>query len=118
MQKNELLTVSRESEKFQVRLPDGMRQKISVQAKLNGRSMNAEIIARLTSSFCGDAVIEKELLSRQSGLIAFLCQCIDQLSTITPSSDDEKAKIDLILALYKSMFSGGKIESDTPSDME
>lgn len=41
----------RESEKFNLRLPDGMRDRIAEAAKVNNRSMNAEIVARLTASF-------------------------------------------------------------------
>ena len=39
--------VSRDSDKFMLRLPDGMRLKIAADAKANGRSMNAEIVSRL-----------------------------------------------------------------------
>ncbi|PPA77677.1 hypothetical protein C4E15_06630 [Achromobacter spanius] len=34
-------------DKFMLRLPDGMRDQIARDAKANGRSMNAEIVARL-----------------------------------------------------------------------
>lgn len=50
------------SDQFMVRLPDGMRDEIAKQAQQNGRSMNAEIIARLDFSF-------SELLSPE-GLVA------------------------------------------------
>jgi hypothetical protein len=46
-------TVGRESDKFMLRFPDGMRDRIADQAKLNNRSMNAEIVARLEQSFDG-----------------------------------------------------------------
>lgn len=39
------------AEKFIVRLPPGMREKISEAAKTNNRSMNAEVVARLNRSF-------------------------------------------------------------------
>lgn len=42
---------SDKADKFVVRFPDGMRDKISEAAKTSGRSMNAEIIARLEQSF-------------------------------------------------------------------
>jgi plasmid stability protein len=42
---------SRGSEQFVVRMPDGMRDKLRAEADKNGRSMNAEIIARLEASF-------------------------------------------------------------------
>jgi Arc-like DNA binding domain len=42
---------SRESDKYIVRLPDGMRDEIAKIAAINQRSMNAEIVARLQQSF-------------------------------------------------------------------
>lgn len=44
---------SRDLDKFIVRLPDGMRDKISKAADENKRTMNAEIVARLEESFEG-----------------------------------------------------------------
>ncbi|WP_404839381.1 Arc family DNA-binding protein [Aeromonas media] len=40
----------RSSDKFMLRLPDGMRDTISELAKASGRSMNAEIVYRLQKS--------------------------------------------------------------------
>lgn len=42
---------SQSADKYIVRFPDGMRDRIAEAAKTNNRSMNAEIIARLQSSF-------------------------------------------------------------------
>jgi hypothetical protein len=39
------------ADKFMLRLPDGMRDRIRDAADTNNRSMNAEIIARLEESF-------------------------------------------------------------------
>lgn len=44
------LPPSRTADQFVVRLPTGMRDIISEAAKLSGRSMNAEIVARLERS--------------------------------------------------------------------
>lgn len=41
------------ADKFMLRLPDGMRDRIAEAARTNGRSMNAEIIYRLQSSLDG-----------------------------------------------------------------
>lgn len=41
----------RESDKFMLRLPDGMRDRIKVAADRNGRSMNSEIVAALEDKF-------------------------------------------------------------------
>lgn len=40
----------RGSDQFVVRLPDGMRDQIAADAKAKGRSMNAEIVARIANS--------------------------------------------------------------------
>lgn len=41
------IVASRGSDQFALRLPDGLRDQIKADAAANGRSMNAEIIARL-----------------------------------------------------------------------
>ena len=51
MEKTIKSMVSRDSDKFMLRFPDGMRDKIAEAAKANNRSMNAEIVARLEGSF-------------------------------------------------------------------
>ena len=43
-------TTGRESDKFMLRLPEGMRDRISEEARKSGRSMNAEIVHRLANS--------------------------------------------------------------------
>lgn len=44
---------SRTADQFIVRFPDGMRDRLKEAAQANGRSMNAEIVARLQDSFEG-----------------------------------------------------------------
>lgn len=44
-------STGRSSDKFMLRFPDGMRDRIAEAAKSNNRSMNAEIVARLEGSF-------------------------------------------------------------------
>lgn len=44
-------STGRQSDKFMLRLPDGMRERVAAAAKTAGRSMNAEIVARLQQSF-------------------------------------------------------------------
>ena len=43
--------VSKQSEQFVLRLPDGMRDKIKAAAEVNGRSMNSEIVATLEDAY-------------------------------------------------------------------
>ncbi|MBD9402096.1 Arc family DNA-binding protein [Comamonas sp. CMM02] len=44
-------TTGRDSDKFMLRLPDGMRDRLKEVAKSNNRTLNAEIVARLDESF-------------------------------------------------------------------
>jgi plasmid stability protein len=50
---------SHELERFIVRLPDGMRERIAASAKASERSMNAEIVHRLEQSFSSEGAIEQ-----------------------------------------------------------
>lgn len=45
------LPPSRKADQFVARFPDGLRDRLASVAKANGRSMNAEIVARLRASF-------------------------------------------------------------------
>jgi enolase len=47
-------TPARYLDKFMLRFPEGMRDRIAEVAKANGRSMNAEIIARLQKSLADE----------------------------------------------------------------
>ncbi|MDB5795638.1 MAG: hypothetical protein JWR25_2017 [Noviherbaspirillum sp.] len=51
MKSPERKLLAKDADKFIVRLPDGMRQKIMDAPQANNRSMNAEIVARLAGSF-------------------------------------------------------------------
>jgi hypothetical protein len=48
--------VSRESDKFMLRFPEGMREHVADAAARNRRSMNAEVLARLERTFRWDEV--------------------------------------------------------------
>ena len=45
------MKTGRESDKFPLRLPDGMRDKIRCEADSNNRSMNAEIVFQLSRAY-------------------------------------------------------------------
>lgn len=62
--------------------------------------MNAEIVDRLQGSFSGDLSLSVDLLSRQNGLISFLCECLEQLTEVSVQTDSDKSKIEMIKALY------------------
>ncbi|MDH0749296.1 Arc family DNA-binding protein [Pseudomonas sp. GD03842] len=51
---------SRTADKFVVRLPEGMRERIAEVSKDNHRSMNSEIIARLEQSLIQEGALGDE----------------------------------------------------------
>ncbi len=55
---------SRTADKFVVRLPDGMRERIAEVARTHHRSMNSEIIARLEQSMIQESSLADDLASR------------------------------------------------------
>lgn len=55
--------IGRESDKFMLRLPDGMRDRIADEAKKNGRSMNAEIVHVLTAFYNNKRALKEMSLS-------------------------------------------------------
>ncbi|WP_439889085.1 Arc family DNA-binding protein [Pseudomonas sp. MBLB4123] len=51
---------SRTADKFVVRLPDGMRERIADVARNHHRSMNSEIIARLEQSMLQEGALDDD----------------------------------------------------------
>ena len=82
-------TVGRGSDQVKLRLPDGMRDELKEAAKANGRSMNAEIIARLeaytdspSDSDRLDEIMETlikhdEKLDKLADMLGKLCEVIN-----------------------------------------
>jgi hypothetical protein len=60
---------SRGLDKFVLRLPNGMRNKIGAAARANKRTMNAEIVQRLEASFSSTG--EQQLVLSQATAEAF-----------------------------------------------
>lgn len=56
---------SEQQDRFIIRLPDGMRDKLAVVAKANGRSMNAEIVSRLEQTLQTDEETEASLADHE-----------------------------------------------------
>ena len=65
---------SEQQDRFIVRFPHGMRDKIGVAARTNKRSMNAEIVQRLEASFSSPD--EPPLVVNQDTAEAFLKEAI------------------------------------------
>lgn len=55
---------SRESDKFVLRLPDGMRDRIKAAAEANNRSMNAEIVSVLEREYPAPRQMSADLLGQ------------------------------------------------------
>jgi hypothetical protein len=58
-------------DRFLVRLPEGMRERIKDEAERNKRSMNAEIIARLEQSFAAPTGFDAGLMVNMEFMNAF-----------------------------------------------
>ena len=68
---------SRSADKFVVRLPDGMRERIAAVAKSHHRSMNSEIISRLEHSLLEEGGVDGSLEVVHSNYTANLLRQID-----------------------------------------
>ena len=55
-----------DAKKFNLRLPDGMRERIAAEAEAKGGSMNSEIVTRLQQSFDVEArEVDRELIAQE-----------------------------------------------------
>ncbi|WP_339417379.1 MULTISPECIES: Arc family DNA-binding protein [unclassified Pseudomonas] len=68
-------------DKFVVRLPDGMRSRIALEARDNARSMNSEIIYRLETTAELEAALDRAL------------KIIDQLLAASPAYEQPGARV-------------------------
>lgn len=61
---------TRESDKFNLRLPDGMRERVLQAAKKKGRSMNAELLSYVEAGLSGveTASLVKSIKNIESGI--------------------------------------------------
>lgn len=71
---------SRTADKFVIRLPDGLRDRIADQAEGNRRSMNSEIVLRLERS----TALEVEL-DHQKDLVRILAARLDEMEAVHKS---------------------------------
>ena len=82
------------TDQFIVRLPDGMRDRIASAAKAAGRSMNAEIVHRLSESFDPERPGLADLLAKQAEMRAGMVEIeklVDELAArLTDSTIDNK----------------------------
>lgn len=69
-------------DKYVLRLPDGMRDRLKVAAADNGRSMNAEIVARLEASLASPSVADQ--LAAVEATVRTLAAKIEGMPPVTP----------------------------------
>lgn len=95
------------AERFQVRLPLGMRDRIKSAAEANNRSMNAEIVATLEEKYPAPDIKAEDLLAEYITIS-------NALRTI-PISEDERAavykRMDEINDIYKRLTGNSNIFS-------
>lgn len=78
---------SETQDRFIVRFPDGMRDRIAEVAKANNRSMNAEIVARLERSFTADKEVEQ--IAFESGFEASMLR--EEVARLRKLLENQKA---------------------------
>lgn len=84
---------SETQERFIIRFPDGMRDRIKEAADANNRSMNAEIVARLESSFMTSpdgALLPSDIPERLHKLERTVLQMMEVSGIEPPDSLTEK----------------------------
>jgi len=82
-------------DKFIIRLPDGMRDRISKEAEANKRSMTAEIVARLEASFdnkAGVYQVEQDRLEFVARTVETDNYLLNQVIQYLTNSTDFKIK--------------------------
>ncbi|MBE5252905.1 Arc family DNA-binding protein [Mixta mediterraneensis] len=72
--------MSREDPQFRIRLPIELKEKVESAAKVNNRSLNAEIVFRLDASFLNE-IQEDEVISAQEA-IQIVSKAKEELSGI------------------------------------
>lgn len=118
---------SEKQDRFIVRLPDGMRDRIADEAKKNNRSMNAELVARLEASFRSTAeqlnlfdadfprqtaMIELMTLVRQLDVIDLVELVRDLIPSIPDDVISSNAVLKLSLRHMKKLIKRLAVEPD------
>ncbi|PZO78437.1 MAG: hypothetical protein DI629_12100 [Mesorhizobium amorphae] len=80
------------AERFQIRMPDGLRDRLREAAAESGRSMNSEIVERLQSSFdAGDKALD------------LLDKSVNGIEELLKQSERDKAMADWMLSQMRIM---------------
>lgn len=100
-------------DKYVLRLPDGMRDRLKMAAELNSRSMNAEIIERVRYTF-GPVDEEMEALALQvRERDEQISELKSQIAAAEGARDELRAENFALQELLKKQHEGPPIASDT-----
>jgi predicted DNA-binding protein len=77
---------SRESDKFILRMPDGMRERLAEVAESQGRTMNAVVIGVLAEYLAGAQSLESQLGEIKTALLALTDKVTEQGQAISKTS--------------------------------
>ena len=114
---------SRGLDKFVLRLPDGMRDKIGVVARANKRTMNAEIVQRLEASFSSteeplqvvnENTAEAEMILELKSFRAEFAEFVETIGV--PDFSNEGAAIREIRRMVGELLDAVKALSISPGD--
>jgi hypothetical protein len=97
-----------------VRFPDGMRDELKALAEQEGRSLNAEIVARLETSLREAASMEKlrRDLAYQEGISASLQATIDVFIRNLAGADDNQAMLTKIEFELRQMRAENRMKAE------
>ncbi|MGH1571897.1 Arc family DNA-binding protein [Methylobacterium sp. P31] len=82
------------ADRFQVRMPPGLRERLAAAAKANNRSANAEIVARLQASLDEHEPDDPFLRLAASGQKEGLRQAADEIVAVVEALDDIVGPLD------------------------
>lgn len=100
------LSPSQAADKFIVRLPDGMRQRIAEVAKRSRRSMNSEIVCRIEHSLntVADPIAAEELKNMIS---SYHANTLQEENNIESDPEEEKVSLrkteQLLVELFRKL---------------
>jgi predicted DNA-binding protein len=85
-------TTSRESDKFILRLPDGMRERLAEVAVSQGRTMNAVVIGALAEYLSDAKSLESQLAGIEKAILALTDKVSEQNEAVTQIAKENADK--------------------------
>jgi predicted DNA-binding protein len=85
-------TTSRESDKFILRLPDGMRERLSQVAESQGRTMNAVVVGALAEYLENTESLESQLAGIEKAILALTDKVSEQNEAVIQMAKENADK--------------------------